>query len=393
MLPMPPVKGGAVQNLIQLYIDSNEITKNDNIYVFSLFNKEAVAEADKFSYTEFYYIKNSDFLEKLHEKGLKYISALAFRIRTGLYIKRIIQKIKSMPDLESLDIIVVENWPKLILPLRRIFSGKHLCIHLHNDYLNKKTKKGTKISSASDKIICISDYICGLVREVAEPRKIVRVYNGVKLTPSDSGMVNHLKSQYNIKEDDFVVIFSGRLVQNKGAHILLQAYDYINKKEKIKFIFLGSRLYGQSSNDVYINGLKKKAEMHPDNIIFTGYIDYKEISNYYALGNVGCLPALWDEPLSLTVIEYLMSGLPVIATRSGGIPELLDNSCSFMLERDLDLPQNIAKKIEYLQQNPSIRNEMSDAAIKRGAYFNSDTYVSELRNTFNACIQEKVDER
>ena len=120
-------------------------------------------------------------------------------------------------------------------------------------------------------------------------------------------------------------------------------------------------------------------------IIFTGYIKYENIPSILKIADIGIIPSIWEEALSLTSLEGMASELPLIVTRSGGIPEAVDEKCAIILEKDnLDeLPNLLAKAIINLYENPERRKEMSKYAGKRSKLFNRKLYIKEIIQLIN----------
>ena len=99
-------------------------------------------------------------------------------------------------------------------------------------------------------------------------------------------------------------------------------------------------------------------------VIFTGFIKYEEINKFYSIADIAVLPSIWDDPAPLTVIESLISGLPIITTNSGGIPEYATNGSAIIIERNKDLAENLSKNINLLLNDEAKLKEMSTSAKK-----------------------------
>ena len=98
-------------------------------------------------------------------------------------------------------------------------------------------------------------------------------------------------------------------------------------------------------------------------VIFTGFVDYEEISKLYQIADVAVLPSIWNDPAPLTVIESLMSGLPIITTKSGGIPEYAKNGSAIILDINNKLTLNLSHAIDELLLDDIKRNTMKESAI------------------------------
>ena len=82
---------------------------------------------------------------------------------------------------------------------------------------------------------------------------------------------------------------------------------------------------------------------------------------------------MWDEPFGLTVVEAMAAGLPLITTRSGGIPEICEGVAT-IVERD-NIIENLANAIFDLYQHPGKRMQMSVASLERSKLFDKETYA------------------
>jgi len=86
----------------------------------------------------------------------------------------------------------------------------------------------------------------------------------------------------------------------------------------------------------------------------------------YQLGNVAVLPSMWEEPAGMTMVEAVVSGLPLITTNSGGIPEYIPAELAYMLDRNKDLVKNISRCI--LQIKNSVANNAALNTAKRNKF-------------------------
>lgn len=119
--------------------------------------------------------------------------------------------------------------------------------------------------------------------------------------------IQNIRNQWGIKKDDVVFLFLGRVVEEKRVEELLDvAMRVIQKSERIKMLFVGA---GPA-----IQRLEKKSRPVSDRIIFTGYVPWTQVHAYYQMGDVFITASL-SEMHSMTVLEALSSGLPVIARR------------------------------------------------------------------------------
>lgn len=177
-LPMPPVKGGAVENLVQLIIDRNEQLKDAEFYVYSKYDAKARQIAKEYDFAHYYYYKPS-MIAKILALGLKVIKKVfgKFAIVTpSLYEILAYKKFKS----HDIHHIVLENCPSYAI----FFNRKNefdITLHLHNDYLHEKNKENELLLSRIQRVMTVSDFIKRRVLKIAPRNLPVNVcYNGIK---------------------------------------------------------------------------------------------------------------------------------------------------------------------------------------------------------------------
>jgi glycosyltransferase involved in cell wall biosynthesis len=137
---------------------------------------------------------------------------------------------------------------------------------------------------------------------------------------------------------------------------------------------LGSSFFNDANGENYfIRQLKEKAEGIKERIVFTGFIPYPLVPDYLQTGDIAVLPSMWDEPFGLTVVEAMAVGLPLITTRSGGIPEICED-VAIIVERN-DIVNNLVSSILDLYEHPDKRRQMATAALQRAQEFDKDTYA------------------
>lgn len=188
--------------------------------------------------------------------------------------------------------------------------------------------------------------------------KIQVIYPGISdLELSD---IYDVRAKFKIAEDDFVVLFVGRLVERKGALDLIKAVEQL-KDNKVKLILVGGGDKQELESYVKENNISNQ-------IIFAGAVKREEILNYYKSAQVFSMPSFFDvtkndvEGLGIVYLEAQINGLPVIGTRSGGIPEAIsDGKSGFVVEpRDISA---LAGKIKLLKDNHNLYQNMSQGAI------------------------------
>ncbi|HFR3749018.1 TPA: glycosyltransferase family 4 protein, partial [Streptococcus suis] len=156
-----------------------------------------------------------------------------------------------------------------------------------------------------------------------------------------------LYQKYNLKPENKIVLFTGRLTPDKGILELLEAFNNLNLNNVILLI-VGSYYF---KSDTHSDFEKQFKDLANSSVRFTGFVEYEDIPKTYQLADIVVLPSIWEDPAPLTVIEALSAGVPLITTDSGGIPEYVKGTDTIVLTRDENLVNNITSSIRNLLNN------------------------------------------
>jgi len=218
-----------------------------------------------------------------------------------------------------------------------------LVLHLHNDMLSGDNGW---LAGCFDLTVTVSDFLAERVRAACKDATVATVCNGIdtrRFAPRKRN--DRLRREMGFGEDDFVAVFTGRLVPEKGIGELLEAMEILGKESGVKLLVVGGSFYSGTADSDFARDLKQKTEQMGDRIRFTGFVDYERVPDCLAAGDVAVLPSVWDEPFGLTVAEAMSVGLPVVTTRSGGIPEIVNPQHCVLVERGKGLAERLADAI------------------------------------------------
>jgi glycosyltransferase involved in cell wall biosynthesis len=371
ILPIPAVQGGAVENLIDFYLEYNDIHQLHDITVYSPWNAKVKKHPALSSKVNHYvFIDVTSFKAKIKRRIYSYFHSNEYY---NYFIEYYFEKIYAYLKNKSYDYIILENCPGYTYKLSQR-GYKNLILHLHNDLLHSKSRYHDVIFKALSKILTVSDYIKERVSTIQQSNKINTICNGIdlhKFSPKDNLSIN--RKNIGFTENDFVIVYSGRINNEKGISELIDAMLQL-KSPCIKLMILGSSFFDNTRNeDAFIQSLKNKAKRIEDQIIFTGFIPYSQVPEYLQLADISVLPSMWEEPFGLTIVEAMAVGLPLITTRSGGIPEICEG-VAVIVERN-NIVNNLANTILDLYQDPEKRKQMATASLERAKLFDKETYA------------------
>lgn len=333
-LPVPNVKGGAIETLITNLIEENERQNKIQFTIISLFDKEAYRESKKFENTKFIYIK----------KNILKIILNRFYIKVKKQSYYNIEAIKKISK-ERFDYIIAEgevadNAFSKLLDIG--YEKKNLITHIHHN-----VSSNPDIEKIFGKIITISEFCKKTWLENSEKNSddILILKNGIDLKKFDKDLSKeekeNLRNKLELKKEDFVVIYCGRLIEVKGVKELILAINNI-KNDNIKLLIVGSPNFQVKTNSKYVDEIKKISQN--EKIKYTGYIKNDELYKYYKIADAMVIPSLWEEAAGLVCIEGMITKTPLIVTKSGGMVEYIDKK-SIIVEKDKNVIKNIENAI------------------------------------------------
>lgn len=375
ILPIPAVQGGAVENMIDFYLEYNDQKKLHDITIYSPWNaKTRKHPALSSDVNHYHYIDVSSLKARIARRIHSYFhSDEYYNYFIDYYFEQVYKDMKQ----EDFDLIVLENSPGHAYKLSR--RGYHnIILHLNNDLLNANSRFHDVIFNGLTTILTCSDYIKKRVSTIATSDKIQTLYNAIDVESFTSNKHSAMsRKDIGLTEEDFVIVYSGRVNKDKGVSELIDAVLLLKDKSDVKLMIIGGTFYGNAgSEDDFVRTLKNKAQNLGNRIVFTGFISYEKMPNYLQLADIAVLPSMWDEPFGLTIIEAMAAGVPLITTRSGGIPEICEGVAT-IVERN-NIVNNIANAILDLYNHPNKRKQMASASHERAKLFDKEIFAKKF---------------
>lgn len=386
-LPVPAVQGGAVETLAQHLIEQNEQEQKLELCVVARYDPEAAEVSSRFKHTVFHYQK---------EPGRSLWHSVHFRLSALLgkpihWNRWFAQPVNFLKDIDA-DAYIAEGgdasgWQQASRELGR----ERFWVHLHGEAVGSP-----ELDQIYSGAIAISDYIRGAWQNGTD-RFTEIVPNCVDdrafcpATETDRVRAMQLREELGYTPDDFVVLFCGRTCPEKGIHQLIRALRKL-PDPAMKLLVVGSPFFGVETNSAYFAELKEQAKSLGDRIQFTGFVHNSKLPDYYRMADVACFPALWNEPAGITAIEAMACGCPIIATRSGGMPEYLAGSNAVLVERSeafkdgklvpvksiFPMDAAIAMTLKTLKAAPERRKAMSEAGLTAAKRYTAAEYYRRI---------------
>lgn len=241
------------------------------------------------------------------------------------------------------------------------------------------------------KVMAVSKAVEGdLIRQGLGREKVVTIPNGLSIgrpkgLEEGGSFIKKDKavlSQFGLGESDRVVGLVGRIVPLKGhddfisaARILAPGYP------GIKFLIVGEELVRGGRYSKFLKERVKKEGLE-ERVIFTGFLkSTKEImANFDILTLVS-----WEEPFGLVILEAMSMGVPVIATHSGGVPEIIRDGENGLLIPPRS-PEALSQAILKILDDRTLAGRLAESGLKTVKNYTVDKMARAIENIYHEVL-------
>ena len=240
-------------------------------------------------------------------------------------------------------------------------------------------------SHITDKIVALTDREKDDYRlfKITREEKSVVINSGVDLNRFKElsfGEKKSFKKKLGLPEDFLIAGTVGRLVPVKGQQFLIEAVkNIIHKYPSTLFIFAGDGHLRQNLN-------RKAIEMGiKDNVIFLGWRD--DVDRIISIYDIFVLPSL-NEGMGRVLVEAMAMGKPIVASRVGGIPDLIVHGKNGFLVPPRN-PEQLAKYIQILIEDKEKRESMGQAGKKISLNFSKEAMIEKITSLYDELLIKK----
>lgn len=378
--PVPAVKGGAIEELLTILIDQNEIEQKAEFTIFCAANEQAEAIAKKYKHSKIIYLPKTSLPDRLLNRMIRYSNRL-FKSKTWIdiaYYRRVFRYLKKNRP----DAVVAEGG--LYHEFRRFaqeFGKENTYLHIHHHLLCEPY-----IDHIYGNVIGISHFATNEWMRTTSDKEVkpYTVYNCVneekftkRISPEERKAV---RNRFGFQEEDTVLLFCGRIIPVKGVRELLKAVIELNRPD-IKLLVIGSAEFGGNTVTPYVQEVQQLIEKAKERVKFTGYIENSELYRYYQAADIQVIPSLWEEAAGLIAIEGMLSGLPLIITKSGGMIEYAPSDVALWVDRE-NIVSNLCQAINMLADDKEKQGEMSMLSLERAKEFPKKKFYEDYIEVF-----------
>ena len=225
-----------------------------------------------------------------------------------------------------------------------------------------------------ERVIANSDYNAraAVTRGTYPAARILRIYNAIDPT-QPCGDPARFRSRFGIPAGRQVVLQVSWIIPEKGIPDLIDAAGQVLARNRnAHFVFVGEGAYRRD----YTEECRKRGLA--DHVTWAGLLENPVAEGAYAAADVVCQVSRWQEAFGWTIAEAMGCRRPLVATRVGGIPEVVaDGQTGFLVPPGR--PDEIAAKVLALLDDAGLRRRMGEAGRRRAAEkFDLETNVAEL---------------
>lgn len=276
------------------------------------------------------------------------------------------------------DLVQVENRPGLVRAVRRSVPRAEVWLSLHSLTFTSprhitKAKLARALASA-DRIVLNSEFLRGelgrrfpryrgkmLVNHLgADPDRFVSRWGEGGLEKLEA-----FKAGQGLAGKQ-LVLYAGRLVPIKGVHLLLAAWrNVIRKHPDAVLLVAGSAFYGSNRLTPYVRRLHRLGNRMPRNVRFLSYVPHAALADWFQAADVAVVPSVGKEAFGLVNVEAMACGVPVVASRIGGIREIVTHGENGYLIPPSQLARRLPQLLSRLLSDGDLRRQLGEHGVER----------------------------
>ncbi len=300
---------------------------------------------------------------------------------------------------KRIDIVHCASEPRALLLSTMVcaLTKRKLVVHAHVEHGNERFLKRPIIKLGlrrANAIITNSEFVKrSVVRMGVDPSKVWAIWNVVDLDsfhPKVSGA--GVAREFGIGDEAPLLVTVGRINRQKGQRDLAEALvDVKREVPDVRALMVGwADPARRPSGKTHFEELQEFCAQHDldDQVVFAE--PRTDVPRVFAAADIVVVPSSWEEPFGLVVVEAMASGKPVIATGSGGIPELITEDTGILVPRGNS--RALAEAIVRLLKNRALRERLGRNARKRAEqHFYESRLAEEVEQVYASVLRSGAD--
>jgi glycosyltransferase involved in cell wall biosynthesis len=321
-------------------------------------------------------------------------------VNSQLWYRHFISQVIADPALHNCDIVHIMNISQFVPAIRSQLPKSRIVLHMHCQWLEQlDARLIERRISAADLVLGVSDFIAAGVRRrfPAFAQKCGHVYNG-----ADMALFARCPG---VQPTPKQLLYVGRLAPEKGIHILLDAFRIVLAQHPDahltligpELVFSRETIFPNCDDPhvlklepyfrpgAYAELLHAKVSEFPSGSIslLNKGVKFVELMPFYHSASVFVFPSVCEESFGMPLIEAMASATPVVTTRGGAFPEIVQDGRTGLIVERSDA-QVLAGGVLQLLSNPDRRDAMAQAAFERAStVFSWDRVVDDLLDEYH----------
>jgi glycosyltransferase involved in cell wall biosynthesis len=257
---------------------------------------------------------------------------------------------------------------------------------IHNDTQRYISNVEWWFTYESWRVIVNSEYMKNEVKYVFQlPEDKIRVVpNGVDIYKFKGHERDYNFRRNYAADHEKMVFFVGRLVNEKGAQVLIDAIPKVlSAYNDVKFV-----IAGKGPQLDYLRG-KAMAMNISQKVYFTGYVSDEDLLKLYKCADIAVFPSLY-EPFGIVALEGIVADVPVVVSDTGGLGEIIYHGVDGM-KSYTGSPESLADSILEILHNPQKSEEMRKRALEKvNRIYNWDVISRQTADVYSEIIKEST---
>ncbi len=266
------------------------------------------------------------------------------------------------------------SWEKVVANLKKLPKYEEISMYNRKARLLKRLQR--YILNNFDRIIATSEFqLKSLLESFQIPEeKIVKQPNFINLE-------NYLQQAAEKKADRKIQILNVcRFAKWKRIDLCIQVFAKLNSRN-LELKIIGG---GDPSLERELKSLCQDLEVE-EKVMFEGEVNPVEISRYFKEGDIFFSTTAY-EPFGIVFIEAMAAGLPIVAPKIGGIPDIVQDGTGFLVEPDDT--DSMVQKLELLVKDKALRNSLGNNGVKRSKDFDLSTRIDSILSMYGSLLSK-----